>query len=73
MMNIKPIDLNEQNRQNNPSGIPLHRNTLQNTSSEQATEFWSIFRYRYLGRIFTRNMGNKTHSDIFGICVDAWR
>lgn len=51
MLNIKLIDHNEQNRQNNPSGIPLHRSTLRNASSEKATVFGSIFRYCDLGRI----------------------
>ena len=58
---------------NNPPGIPLHGSTVQNASSEKATVFWSIFRDCYLGRIFGRNMGDKTHTDVFGICVDPWR
>lgn len=69
LLSIKLIDLNEQNRQNNPSGIPLHRSTLQ-----KKHQCFGVFLGTAMEAGFSvRNTGNKTHADILGICVDAWR
>lgn len=75
-LTTKLIDLNEQNMHDNPSGILPRRSACQNYSSGKKKKqqcFRSIFIYCYLGRISRRNADNKTHTDIFGIFVAAWR
>lgn len=75
-LTTKLIDVNEQNTHTSPSGILPRRRACQNSSSENKKPQCLLEHFYilcYLGRISRRNADNKTHTDIFGIFLAAWR